>query len=67
MHQVFCLHACMLTTHAPHVQQGQKRMVDSLELGLLMVVSHHVGVGTQTWNPVKNNKCTQLLSQLSSP
>ena len=28
--------------------EGQKRLLGHLELGLLVVVSHHVGVGTLT-------------------
>lgn len=52
----------MRTMCVPGVQQGQKRMLDALKLDLLMVFSHHVVAGTQTWDPLKSNKYSQLLS-----
>lgn len=52
----------MHSTCVPGVQQGQRRMLDALKLDLLMVVSRYVVSGTQTWDSLKSNKCSQLLS-----
>ena len=53
--------ACMCVC-VPHVcpvsRGGQKRALDPQELELQMVVSHHVGVGEQTWVLCKSNKCS---------
>lgn len=52
----------MRSTCVPDVQQGQKRMLDALKLDLLMIVSCYMVSGTQTWDSLKSNKCSQLLS-----
>lgn len=41
---VFWLYAGMHTTCIPVDDEGQKRLLDSLEIYLHMVVRHHVGV-----------------------
>jgi len=35
-------------SHAPLMSSGHKRALDTLELELQMVVSHHVGAGNET-------------------
>jgi hypothetical protein len=50
---------CVCVPHVcPVSRGGQKRALDPQELELQMVVSHHVGVGEQTWVLCKSNKCS---------
>lgn len=44
----------------------QKRALDTLELGLQMVLSHKVSAGNWSWFLWKNNKYSNQLSHLSS-
>lgn len=50
----------------PGAKRGQVEASDCLELESLMVVSNYVGVGNCFWVLCKNNKCSKLLSHLSS-
>lgn len=67
MHKCMCLHICMLTTKVPGTHGGQKRLSDSLELGLQIAVSHNVHAETQTWVLCKSSEYYYPLSYLSSP
>jgi hypothetical protein len=58
------LPACMSVYHG--ACRGQNKVSDILELELQMVVSHHVGAEAQTQVLYKSNKCSKLLSHLSS-
>lgn len=46
---------------------GQKRMSDSLEMEVQMIVNHHVAVGYPTHVLCKKTKCSSPLSLFSSP
>jgi hypothetical protein len=35
--------------HAPSAHRDQRRMTNLLKLELQVLVSHHMGVGDQTW------------------
>lgn len=53
------LPACvMCTMFVPGACGGLKRASDPVELGLLMVVSHHVRAGNKTQVLYKSNKCS---------
>lgn len=41
-----CMYVCVPCKCSAY--RGQKRELESLEVGLQIVVSHHVGVGNQT-------------------
>lgn len=43
-----------------------RRVLGPLEQELQMAVGHHVNVGNQAPGPLKNSKCSQPLSCLSS-
>lgn len=43
---VFCLHEFKCTMYMANAQQGQKRVMDPLELNLQVVVSYHGVLGT---------------------
>lgn len=47
--------------------KGQKRVLETLELELQMVVSCHVPVGKQMWVLWKSSQCFSLLCHLFSP
>lgn len=51
----------------PTACSSQKRVWDAWELELWVVVSHHVGTWNRTQVFCKSNKCSCLLSSLSSP
>jgi hypothetical protein len=51
---MFCLCVCAL--HVYSAQGDQKRVSDPLGLNLQIVVSHHVGAGTQTLVPSKSSQ-----------
>lgn len=53
---MFCLHVCLCSRCVPGTCRDQKSVSDPLELELRMVVSHHVDVGTQTWNLCKSKR-----------
>ena len=56
---VFCLHVC-LSVCIPCVccaRGGQKKALDSPEIGIMVVVRLHVGAGNRTWVLWKN-KCS---------
>lgn len=68
MYEYFCLQVCMYimcVCLVPWV--GQKRVLESLELELQMVVSNHVDAQNQTCVFCKSNKCSKLLNNLFSP
>ena len=44
MHMGLCLHECLCTPSELGSRRGQKRESQSLELELLMGVSHHLGI-----------------------
>ena len=50
---VFCLHVCICTTFLLGAHGGQKRVLDSLEIELWVVINHCVGAGNQTWVPAR--------------
>jgi hypothetical protein len=50
-----------------HVSAPHACLLSRLKLGLLMVLSHHVGAGNETGVFSKSNKCSELLIHLSSP
>ena len=55
----------MSVYHMLSVQAGHKRVLDPLELGLEVVVNHHVVLGTEPGSSGrKSSQCSQLLSQL---
>lgn len=60
----FCLHICLCNKSGAH--GNQKRALDPLELKLLTIVSHHVGIGNPAWVLCKSNNCFYLLSHPSS-
>lgn len=43
---MFCLHVCLCSTYRLDAQAGQEKALDTLELKLWMVVSHH-NLGTK--------------------
>lgn len=45
---MFCLHVCVCSMYMPGALGSQKRLSESLELELSMVVSCHMGVKNQT-------------------
>ena len=45
---VLCLHKCLCTICASGASRGQKKVSDPLDPELLMVVSHHVGLGLES-------------------
>lgn len=51
-----CLHECMCTTCMPDALGDQKRVLDPMELELLMVVNHPVGAENRTQVLFKSNK-----------
>lgn len=69
---VICvMHVCMMhvrmyiwTTCILDAHEGQKRVLDVLELELWMAVSHHVGSGNQTPVLCMSSQHSQLLSCL---
>lgn len=62
-----CLHVCVCATHRPDALGGQKRALHPLALELQRVVSHHVGARNRVRVLNKSNKCSYVLSGLSSP
>jgi hypothetical protein len=49
----------MCTMCVPGVERGQKSELNSLQLGLQMVVSNHMGAKNQTWSPERAaNACS---------
>lgn len=44
----FCLYVCLYNHYVPCACRGQKMVLDPLEVGLPIVMSHHVGTGNQT-------------------
>ena len=63
---VFCLHVCLCTTCMLDTHRGQKRVSDSLQPELHMVVSCSVDAGNQTFILRKNSRGSLPLSHLSS-
>lgn len=61
-----CLHECLLTTCMSCAHWGRKRELDSLNLELQAVVSHHVGARNQNWVFWKTGHYFSL-SHYSSP
>lgn len=55
---------CLCTTFVSSAQGGQKRVPDTLELGLQEAVSHHVGPGHWTWNLWKSSQPALLSTEL---
>lgn len=55
-----CMNVCLCTTQKASVHRDQKDPSDPLELELLMVVSHHVGAGTQTQVLYKEQVCSTM-------
>lgn len=58
----FCFSFVCLSVYNMHMIytleiSDQKRVLDTLELELRLVVSHRVGSGNETWVPSKNTKC----------
>lgn len=51
---MFCLSVWLCTMYVFGVQGDQKKVLNPVELDLQVVVSHHVGSGTQTWVLCKN-------------
>lgn len=44
--------------HGSGADRGQERVLDLLDLELRMIVSHHVGAGSQTWVLCRRSKCS---------
>ena len=57
------MHVCLHTTCMPGAHRGQKRVLDSLELELQMVVSCLPSARDQNWVVWKSNKTAQLSLQ----
>lgn len=62
---VLCLYAYLYTMCMTNTQRHQKRVLDSLELNLQMVSSHHVDAGRQTRVFCKSSQCFSLLQKPS--
>lgn len=60
----YACNICLHTTCVPGMYRDQKRVLDSLELKLQMVVSHHVDSGNRTW--VSGTTVTALNHRLIS-
>lgn len=58
MYMSVCLSVCK------SMPMEARRLLDPLQL---MAVSGHVSVGYRTWVSCKSNKCSWLLSHVSSP
>ena len=53
---MFCLHVCLYPACMPAAHEGQKRVLDALELELQMLMS--CCVGARTWVPWKSSWCS---------
>jgi hypothetical protein len=51
------LPVCMHTMYMPGAFGDQKKALDTLALGLHMVMSHHVGAENETWVLSKSSQC----------
>ena len=49
MYVCIIVSVCMYVSVHIDVYRGQKKVLDPLELGLQMIVSHHVDAGPRTW------------------
>lgn len=56
MCMIFCLHVYLHIAGGAH--GDQKMALDSLELVLQTIVSHHVGTGNPTQSLCKSNNCS---------
>lgn len=64
----FCLPVCLYSIFMSGTIEDQKRMWESLELELQVVINYHVGTGNWTWVLwIASSQCFQLLRNLSSP
>jgi hypothetical protein len=57
-HECFVAQQCCLGRTPKHLGGRQKRVSESLEVELQMVVSSHVSAGTPTWVLCKNSQCS---------
>lgn len=69
---MLCLHVYLCIVCVYHcIYEGQKRLLDPLELELCTVVSSHVGARSQTWfisksSSTLNHRATALVPKLGS-
>lgn len=59
---MFCLHVCVCASQVCPLPSSQKRALGPWKLALQMVENVRMGARNQTWNLLKSNKHSELLS-----